>query len=104
MAITIEELWNQHAEWSQKTFGQDSVRGPKGPLKHLAKEVQECLENNTDIFEYADIIFLAFDATRRAGFSFHDLREALSTKLVINKSRSWPLPTLDEPVEHIRTA
>lgn len=102
--LSLEEFWDAHAEWSQATFGSDQERGPAGPLKHLAKEVNEALANPTDIEEYADCLFLIFDATRRAGFTYEDLRIAVNEKLKVNKARKWQKPTnADEPVEHVRT-
>lgn len=100
----MRDFWEDQAEWSNATFGDEYERGPAGPLKHLAKEVQECLENQDDLEEYADLLFLVFDATRRAGFTYHDLNKALWLKLTKNKARQWPKPTSsDEPVEHIRS-
>jgi hypothetical protein len=100
----VKAFWIKHAEWSQATFGLDAERGPAGPLKHLAKEVSEALDHPRDLMEYVDCVFLAFDATRRAGFTYDELASALWTKLEINKSRKWPKPThSDEPVEHDRT-
>jgi hypothetical protein len=40
------------AEWSQATFGPDNERGPIGPLKHLAKEVAEVMQDPTDLMEF----------------------------------------------------
>lgn len=99
----IQDFWFELAEWSQKTFGPDFERGPKGPLKHLIKEANEALEKQTDLEEYADLLFLTFDATRRAGYSFDELLEMCWKKLEKNKKRIWPKPTIDEPVEHERT-
>jgi hypothetical protein len=90
------------AEWSQATFGSDSQRGPIGPLKHLAKEVRECLENPSDHMEYVDCLFLVLDASRRAGLPAQDLLEKAFEKLEINKLRQWGKPTSDDAVEHIR--
>ncbi len=101
---TMHSFWEQQAEWSEATFGPTAERGPIGPLKHLAKEVQEVLKDPTDIMEFADCLFLVFDATRRAGFTFDQLRDAAFTKLEINKSRHWPKPSKgDEAVEHDRS-
>lgn len=95
-------FWHAHSEWSQATFGTDQERGPVGSLKHLAKEVQEVLADPTDIIEFADLLFLVFDSTRRAGFTPEQLIEAANAKLAVNKSRQWQKPTSDEPVEHVR--
>lgn len=100
--MTLKEFWQEHSYWSQKTFGPDIQRGPIGPLKHLAKEVQECIRNPDDLEEYADLIFLVFDSCRRAGFTYSDLEAAVTFKLAKNKKRKWNIPTSDEPVEHIR--
>jgi hypothetical protein len=100
--LTLDQFWEELGEWSQATFGSDTVRGPQGPLKHLAKEIEEALKAPDDLEEYADLLFLVFDAARRAGFTYGQLREAVSTKLEKNKSRKWGKPSSDEPVEHIR--
>jgi ParB family chromosome partitioning protein len=100
----FEEIWYQEAEWSQKTFGPDLERGPVGPLKHLAKEVQETIYSLHDLSEYADMQLLLFDATRRAGYGIRDLYQACEAKIKVNKSRKWPKSTSDEPVEHIKEA
>lgn len=98
----IQAFWNAQAEWSQSAFGSDYERGPQGPLKHLEKEAREAQQKDTDVFEYADCLFLIFDAARRAGFSLDFLLTACEQKLEINKARKWERPTSDEPVEHVR--
>ena len=101
--LSLEEFWDHLSVWSQTTFGDDHVRGPQGPLKHLMKEIEkEVLPNPTDLEEYADLLFLVFDATRRAGFTYEQLCQAVTFKLAKNRARKWPKPTTDEPVEHIR--
>ncbi len=96
-------FWKAHSQWSQATFGSDSERGPTGPLKHLAKEVNEALANPSDISEFADLVFLSFDAARRAGFTYDELVAAAWAKLEVNKARKWAPPTKgDEAVEHVR--
>lgn len=100
--LSLEKFWEELKVWSERTFGSDQIRGPQGPLKHLAKEVQECLANPQDIEEFADIGFLWFDSARRAGFSLDDLKKAITAKLLKNQQRTWGPPSLDEPVEHIR--
>lgn len=98
----LQEFWNDHAEWSQKTFGLDSVRGPEGPLNHLAKEVQEALAKPDDPGEYADLLLLTFDAARRSGLTFGQLIGAARSKLHVNKARRWGKPNADGSVEHVR--
>ena len=97
------------SQWSQKTFGGDAARGPLGPLKHLAKEVLETqvafTEGNPDEIqsEFADLLILLLDSSRRAGISIVELVDAARDKMVENKLREWPAAQgNDEPVEHIR--
>ena len=99
---TIEEFWQAQAQWSHKVFGPSSVRGPLGPLKHLAKEALEAQANPADLEEYADCLFLVIDSCWRAGFTFDELLEACWRKLEKNKARVWSVGSPDEPVEHVR--
>ncbi len=99
----LQAFWHAQSAWSQATFGTDAERGPLGPLKHLAKEAVEAQANPTDLSEFVDCLFLTFDATRRAGFTFEQLRDAAWAKLEVNKARKWSVPTKgDEAVEHVR--
>jgi NTP pyrophosphatase (non-canonical NTP hydrolase) len=107
---TLQEFWRQQAAWSNATFGLDSERGPIGPTKHLLKEVNEVLEHleagtyeaEKLLEEFADCLFLLFDAVRRAGFVLPQLIKKAFWKLAKNKLRVWPKPTSDEPVEHVK--
>lgn len=114
----LADLVREHAEWSQKTFGSDEVRGPIGPLKHLTKEVCEAAfawrevgevpvwkeSTEFDKFkeELADCFLLLLDASRRGGVKIMQLIEAAQTKLEINKQRQWPKADPNEAVEHIK--
>lgn len=89
----------QHAEWSDRQFGDV---GPVGPLKHLAKEAIEAAEAPDDISEFADILMLVWDATRRAGFSDEQLAEAVAEKLERNKRRAWGEVKDGEPCHHVK--
>lgn len=116
------KFWQEQAEWSEATFGPSTTRGPLGPLKHLAKEVDEAivsvmaLESGACIaispapdyqheleMEITDCLFLVFDAARRAGMSYDSLIDLAFKKLVINKGRRWVRTSDDEPVEHDRS-
>lgn len=116
--FTFERFWNDLLEWSQKTFGPTSLRGPSGPLKHLAKEllveILGCQESEVakllstakepsrDIMEYVDMQFLVFDAAMRADHGFGDFIYHCFKKLDINRQRRWGPQTADQPTEHIR--
>lgn len=114
------QFWHAQAEWSQATFGPDNERGPIGPLKHLAKEAAEAQEEygrytasvldslrpnligkagERLLTELADLLFLVFDATRRAGFAPEQFIEAAFAKLEVNKKREWKAPewVFDKP-------
>src|SRR4051812_7069770 len=94
----LTDLWSQQSEWSQRTFGADSVRGPNGPLKHLKRECDEAMETPSDITEFADCGLLWLDAARRAGHSLDDLIAAMYDKQAININRKWGKPDGDDLV------
>lgn len=102
--LTLQNFWNEQAEWSQKTFGTDQQKGPIGALKHLAKEAVEAQDDIGNLDELVDCLFLVCDATRRSGFTCKELLYAAFLKLEKNKKRVWPKPNFstDEPVEHVR--
>ncbi|WP_309109420.1 dATP/dGTP pyrophosphohydrolase domain-containing protein, partial [Klebsiella pneumoniae] len=45
-AMDRDQVRNEHAEWSQATFGNV---GPVGPLKHLSKEALEAAAAPDDL-------------------------------------------------------
>jgi hypothetical protein len=120
----LSELVGDQAEWSQATFGTDQERGPMGALKHLEKEAREAQEAVERISiaavanvgreeavgeakaelnsELADCLLLLLDASRRAGIKFATLVDHAKAKMIVNRQRTWPKPTSDEPVEHVR--
>ncbi len=105
MDTLFQQFWDAQSEWSRETFGPDDVRGPIGPLKHLAKEAAEAQKEPTDLKEYVDCLFLTCDATRRAGFTCKELLTAAFAKLEENKLRQWPdwrLAPQNEAIEHVR--
>ena len=98
----LHAFWALLSQWSQATFGKDEGRGPSGPLKHLVKEVQEALADPKNPEEYADLLFLVFDAARRSGLNYYQMLEEVFKKLEKNKARQWGPPSATEPVEHVR--
>ncbi|ECB6900861.1 DUF550 domain-containing protein [Salmonella enterica subsp. enterica serovar Bareilly] len=94
-----EQVRREHAEWSDKTFGDV---GPVGPLKHLSKEALEAAADPSDPLEWADMQFLLWDAQRRMGISDEFITRAMVEKLAINKGRQWPEPKDGEPRLHIK--
>ncbi|OSF55653.1 DUF550 domain-containing protein [Salmonella enterica] len=94
-----ERIRREHAEWSDKTFGDV---GPVGPLKHLSKEALETAAEPGDLSELADMQFLLWDAQRRAGITDKQIPGAMVKKREKNKSRQWPEPKDGEPRLHIK--
>ncbi|ENT4609218.1 DUF550 domain-containing protein [Salmonella enterica] len=94
-----ERIRREHAEWSDKTFGDV---GPVGPLKHLSKEALEAAAEPGDLSEWADMQFLLWDAQRRAGISDGEITAAMEEKLKVNMARQWPEPKDGEPRLHIK--
>lgn len=94
-----EQIRREHAEWSDKTFGDV---GPIGPLKHLSKEALETAAEPDDLSEWADMQFLLWDAQRRAGITDKQITRAMVEKLAVNKKREWPEPKDGEPRLHIK--
>jgi len=102
LGADLLDLWERQADWSQRTFGPDTERGPIGPLKHLEKEAREAQANPIDRTEYADCLLLVLDASRRAGIKLGDLITEAIDKQKINMARTWPTPQPDMPVEHVK--
>lgn len=98
----LDDLASSLSRWSQATFGTDQERGPIGPIKHLKKECDEVLADPTNREEYADLLILVLDASRRAGIKPLELIRASIKKMELNKTRQWGKPVNDEPVEHLR--
>lgn len=98
-SLEREQVRREHAEWSDKTFGDV---GPVGALKHLSKEALEAAADPSDPLEWADMQFLLWDAQRRMGISDEFITRAMIEKLEINKSRQWPEPKDGEPRLHIK--
>lgn len=94
-----DQVRQEHAEWSQATFGNV---GPVGPLKHLSKEALEAAAEPGDLSEWADMQFLMWDAQRRAGITDEQITQAMIDKLAVNKQREWPEPKDGEPRLHIK--
>jgi hypothetical protein len=94
--------------WADVTFGTVEERGPIGPLRHLAIEVEEAAKKfeagdlEGGLVELADCQMIFWDAIRRARVVDPVLLAACYQKLEVVKQRAYPKPAGDEPVEHIR--
>lgn len=122
----LTDLMNEQTDFSHRVFGSDDVRGPIGPLEHLAKEAKEAvaawakrLETTSEeqatearlefLAELGDCLILLLDATRRSGFKIGTVVQAAREKMQVNLQREkdglWPPfdpANADKPVEHIR--
>lgn len=101
------DFFMEQRVWSYETFGPPDIRGPRGPLLHLAKEAIEAANAPEEkrLKELADCLFLVCDGTHRSGFGMRELLDAAFSKLDENKAREWPdWRTTDPnaPVEHVR--
>jgi hypothetical protein len=72
MSERLTRVLNEKAAWSLATFGSVAERGPKGPLNHLLKELEELRDNPRDLMEYVDCLFLIDDAAMRANERDYD--------------------------------
>lgn len=95
-------LINDHAKWSQETFGSDEERDCIGPLEHLKKEIEEVKQNPADVTEWADMFLLYLDGLRRAGIGFPMMLEVARRKHEHNKTRKWNKAENGKPSEHVR--
>lgn len=74
--------------FSLRTFGP----GPRtqGVLHHIRSELREIARAPADLEEWIDVVLLACDGAWRAGYTPHQIAEALAAKLAKNEARSWP--------------
>lgn len=64
---SFQDLQDKVAEWSDKQFGAN--RPPSAPMAHLIKEIDEVLDSEYDLSEYADCLMLLLDSARMAGLN-----------------------------------
>ena len=103
-AIDVAHLDRQQA-WSAETFGPAEVRGHRGVLDHIRKELVEIEAEPGDVTEWADLIILAFDGAWRSGHTPADTIAAIKTKQERNEGRQWPdwrTADPDKAIEHVR--
>lgn len=87
-SLDLVHYLRDQMQWSKQTFGCGTRTEPL--LKHIEKEVQEVRESNgDDLYEWIDIIILAFDGALTHGFDPGEVAFALRHKLEINKKRTY---------------
>ncbi len=98
----VAHLHRQRA-FSERTFGPDSRA--HGVLDHIAKELREIAAHPADPEEWIDVVLLAFDGARRAGYTPEVIATALTAKQTKNERRTWPdwrSLSPDQAIEHVR--
>jgi hypothetical protein len=68
----------------------------------LKEEINEVIENPTDIVEYVDCFICLISAVHNSDISLSDIVEKINEKLEINKKRKWKLMD-DGTYKHIKT-
>ena len=68
----------------------------------LKEEINEVIENPTDIVEYVDCFICLISAVHNSDISLSDIVEKINEKLEINKKRKWKLME-DGTYKHIKT-
>lgn len=105
MPFDIIKHLHQQRKWSQETFGPAEIRGHKGPIAHLRKELVEIEQDPADVEEWADGLLLIFDGAMRAGHTPEEIITAFAEKFDKNQMRVWPdwrTVAADKPIEHVR--
>lgn len=98
----VEYLIRQK-KFSEETFGPGHRTA--GLIDHIQKELGEIKEDPLDLFEWVDVMILAFDGAWRTGASPDDIAEALEIKMGRNETRDWPdwrTADPDKAIEHVR--
>lgn len=75
-------------EWSTHTFGPGTRA--LGVIDHIRKELLEIERDPADLFEWVDVIILAFDGAWRAGWEPQQILDAIIDKQTTNELRQWP--------------
>lgn len=106
--MDIQKFIKDLGVWSDETFGPPEVINREwGIIDHIKLELGEVedAEGADKLAEWVDVITLALDGARRAGFSPDQISIAMIAKLDKNKKRSWPDwrdQSPDEAIEHVR--
>ena len=82
----MKELLSEIAVWAEQTFPNEGVTGK---LAHLKEEIEELLDDPTNLDEWADCFLLLFDAARKQGIEYDDIAAAMRAKFERNKLRRW---------------
>lgn len=101
--MNLKKYLKEQFEFSEKTFGPPN--GSSGVIDHIKQEIVEIEDDPQDIYEWIDIVILAFDGAYREGFTPEQIADALQAKFNKNKTRKWPDWRTVEPgkaINHIK--
>jgi hypothetical protein len=101
--MKLEDFLYDQQKFSLETFGPGERLG--GILQHIRIELLEVMEKPEDIYEWVDVIILAFDGALRQGHLPEEIAAALQSKLAINMNRTWPdwrESSQDEAITHTK--
>ncbi len=87
--LDIANFFDAKAAWSMETFGPGDRY--VGVIDHIRKELLEVAEKPSDLTEWVDVVLLAMDgAWRSAGADGQAFADAMISKDIRNRGRSWP--------------
>lgn len=86
--MNLTEHLARQAAWSLQTFGPGARTF--GLLSHIRSELDEISAQPDDLYEWIDVVILAFDGAWRAGYTPEQIAEALAAKQAKNETRTWP--------------
>lgn len=88
MTFDLVAYLKRQEVFSDKTFGPGELTD--GILDHIREELKEIEEDPDDIYEWVDLLILAFDGARRRGFTAEQIAASINLKQNINERRDWP--------------
>lgn len=99
---SLELLRLEVSNWAGETFGKE--RSFAAPLHHLKEELQEIIDGDGDIYEYADALILLLNSfsVKYPDTTAISLVKAARAKMEINKLRKWQEPDAQGVVRHIK--
>jgi len=72
----------------------------EGHLLKAKDEIDEVIENPSDVSEFADVLICVFNAAHKRGISYEQLYEAVENKIPIIEKRVWT-KTEDGNYQHV---
>ena len=107
LKMDLIKYLKRQKEFSERTFGpmDSGEQRFDAIIDHIEKELAEVKQLPIDVFEWMDVVILAFDGALRAGWTPEQVASALKEKLRTNELRKWPDWRTADPgkaIEHIK--